>query len=170
MIIKYLDYKPEIHPSVYIAENTAIIGSVKVEANSSIFPGSVLRADVCHIHIGEDTNVQDGSLIHVNYDMPTLIGKGVTIGHGVILHGCKIGDNCLIGMGAIILDGAVIENNCIVGAGALIAENTHIPKGNLVLGLPGKIIRPLNKEEILKNEKSANEYKEFVAQYKKSTK
>lgn len=157
--------KPQIHTESYISQNAVIIGRVNVARNVSVWPGCVLRADVDEIIVGEDTNVQDGVLIHTNYNLPAVIGKGTTIGHGAILHGCKIGNNCLIAMGAIILDGAVIEDDCIIGAGAVVTENAVIPKGKLVLGVPGRVVRSLTAEEINKNKLSAEEYKKLFRIY-----
>jgi carbonic anhydrase/acetyltransferase-like protein (isoleucine patch superfamily) len=165
MLKDFNGHRPHIHPLASILENTVIIGQVRLAAGVSIWPGAVLRADVDEIVVAADTNIQDGALIHTNHERPAVIGKGTTIGHGAIIHGCRIGDNCLIGMGAIILDGAVIEDDCIVGAGALVAENKVIARGNLVLGVPCKVIRPLTADEIEKNRKSADEYKQLARVY-----
>jgi len=158
MLKAFNGYQPHIHPETLVFENTIIIGRVDLSRGVSVWPGCVLRADVEAIVVGEDTNLQDGVLVHTNYGMPAIIGKGTTVGHGAIIHGCRIGDNCLIGMGAILLDGAVIEDDCVIGAGALVTEGFVVTRGSLVLGLPGKIVRKLTAEEIAKNGHSAQEY------------
>ena len=154
--------KPKVNPSTHISENAVLIGSVKLAAGVSIWPGCVLRADVDEIAIGDDTNIQDGVLIHTNYGMPCVVGRGTTIGHGAILHGCTIGDNCLIGMGAIVLDGAVIENDCIVGAGAVITEGAKVSGRSLVLGVPGRTVRAVTDDEVARNGESALDYKKLA--------
>jgi carbonic anhydrase/acetyltransferase-like protein (isoleucine patch superfamily) len=162
MIRSYLDKKPSVHPSAYIiGDSVEIIGGVTVKSQVSLWPGCVLRADVADIVIGERTNIQDCAVVHVNYDMPTVIGDDVTVGHGAILHGCKIGNNCLIGMGSIILDGVIIEDNCVIGAGTLITEKKVIPKGSVVLGSPGKIVRQVTDQEVKLIKRSADEYVVF---------
>jgi len=157
--------KPKIDKTAYIAESAEVIGKIRVGKYASIWPKAVLRGDVEEIVIGNCSNIQDGVLIHTNFDLPTVIGDYVTVGHGVILHGCRVGNNCLIGMGAIILDGAKIEEDCVIGAGTLITENKVIPKGSLVIGTPGKVARELTSKEIKKIKKSAIEYKEFAAKF-----
>ena len=127
---------PVIHPNAYIAPNATVVGDVHIGAGSSVFFGSVLRGDREPITIGEDTNIQDNCVLHQEYGCPTTVGSRVTVGHGAILHGCTIGDETLIGMGAILLNGAVIGRHCIVGAGALVTQNTVIPDGSLVYGSP----------------------------------
>jgi carbonic anhydrase/acetyltransferase-like protein (isoleucine patch superfamily) len=109
---------------------------------------------------------QDGALVHTNHGMPVIMGRGVTVGHGAIIHGCRIGDNCLIGMGAILLDGVVVEDNCIIGAGSVVAEHTVVPAGSLVLGVPGRVKRSLTEEEIKKIAINADEYKELARTYR----
>ena len=150
--------KPEIHESAYVAPNATIVGSVKVGAQSTIWPGAVLRADEDDIVMGERSNVQDNAVVHQSVGLPAIIGDDVTIGHLANVHGCKIGNNVLIGMGAIVLDGAVIEDNVLVGAGALVAPNKTIPSGSLVVGNPGRIIRQLTEKEIEGIRKNAAEY------------
>jgi len=168
MLKEYKGLKPRVHPSAYIADNAVLIGEIFIGENSSVWPGSVLRADVEEIIIKENTNLQDGVIVHTNYDLPAIIGKNVTVGHGAILHGCVIGDNCLIGMGAIVLDGAQVGENCIIGAGAVVTENISIEPGSLVLGIPGRITRALADDEIKKNVKTAQEYIEFAKAAKSS--
>lgn len=143
---------------VYLAEGARIVGDVTIGEGSSMWYNAVIRGDSNPIVIGENTNVQDNAVLHVSHSNPLEIGDNVTIGHGAIIHGCTIGNNVLIGMGAIILDGAVIEDNCIIGAGALVTQNKIIPSGSLAFGNPAKVMRQITEEEkdfILEN---ANEY------------
>jgi len=158
---------PKLHSSCYISKNVVLLGQIEIASGSSVWFGSVLRGDVAGIFIGKNTNLQDSVLVHTNYNLPVKIGNGVTIGHGSILHGCQIADNCLIGMGAIVLDGAKIGKNCIIGAGAIVTEYTNIPANSVVVGIPAKIIKKTsqaNKKRILLNEK---EYVAFAKLYKR---
>lgn len=166
MIIKYLDYEPDVHESCYISETAQIIGRVKLKENVNIWFGSVLRGDGNYIEVGANTNIQDNSVVHINKDTPTVIGKNCTIGHSAIVHACTVGDNVLIGMGAIVLDGAIIEDNVIVGAGALVPPGKVIPKNSLVVGSPCKIFRELTEEEINGLEESAKHYVKRSKEYK----
>ena len=125
---------------VYIAPGAVVTGQVQLGENVSIWYGAVLRGDCGKITVGDNTNIQDGCVLHEE----TTVGRGCTIGHGAIIHGCKIGDNCLVGMGAILLDGVVLEEHCMVGAGALLTSNTVVPAGTLALGNPAKTFKPLN--------------------------
>ena len=133
---------------VFIAENATVIGNVELGDNSSIWFGAVLRGDNDFIKIGERTNIQDLSIIHVDEGVPVTIGKEVTIGHGAIIHGATVGDNSLIGMRATLLNNSVIGKNCIVGAHALVTEGKIIPDNSLVIGIPAKIVKTLTNEEI----------------------
>ncbi|MCL4428637.1 MAG: gamma carbonic anhydrase family protein [Deltaproteobacteria bacterium] len=168
MIIEsYLGKYPKIDKSVYLSQNTVIIGDVVIGKGSSIWFGSVVRGDVNYIRIGNNTNVQDNSVLHVQHDTgPLIIGNGVTIGHSVNLHGCEIGDNCLIGIGAIVLTGARVGKNCIIAAGALVKENSVVPDGSLVAGIPGVIKKNLNNKEIESIRESANNYINYVKKYR----
>jgi len=156
----------------FIAPNATLIGSVVIHDNASIWFNVVIRADNDKIIIGENTNIQDGSVLHVDANYPLNIGKGVTIGHKVMLHGCTIGDNTLIGINAVVLNGAKIGKNCLIGANALISENMVVPDGSMVLGCPGRVKRNLSEQEIKMLELSAMHYvnngkhysKELVAQ------
>lgn len=146
-ICKFGDLTPEIHEESFIHSSAQIIGNVKIEKQVNIWPGVVLRGDVSPIQIGELTNIQDNSVLHGDYDMPVILGKRVTVGHGAIVHGCTVNDGCLIGMGAIILSGAVIGEGCIIGAGALVGEGKVIPPHSLVVGIPGKVIKEVTTEK-----------------------
>lgn len=143
----YLSREPEIHPSAYVAPQATIIGAVTLAEKSSVWPGTVLRGDINTIEIGEGSNIQDGSVVHLADNFGVKIGKYVTVGHMAMIHACTIGDECLIGMHSTILDGAQIGHHSIVGAGALVTKNTIVPPGSLVLGSPAKVIRSLTPEE-----------------------
>ena len=142
----------------WIAPGAQVIGKVRLKANASVWFGAVLRGDNEWIEVGEGSNVQDLSILHTDMGSPLVIGANCTIGHRAMLHGCTIGDNSLIGMGATILNGAVIGRNCLIGANALIAEGKVIPDGSLVMGMPGKVVRELDAEAIARLPKSAEGY------------
>ena len=161
MIKNFIDKKPIFEEEVYIAETAVIIGDVTLKRNTNIWFGAVLRGDEESIVIGENTNIQENSIVHVDENNKVEVGNGCTIGHGVIVHGCKIGDNTLIGMGAIILNGAQIGNNTIVGAGSLITQNKKFDDGVLIIGNPAKVVRRLTDEEIENNKKSCLNYIEL---------
>ena len=161
MIKSFIDKKPTLEEEVYIAETAVIIGDVTLKRNTNIWFGAVLRGDEESIIIGENTNIQENSIVHVDENNKVEVGDGCTIGHGVIVHGCKIGDNTLIGMGAIILNGAQIGNNTIVGAGSLITQNKKFEDGVLIIGNPAKVVRRLTDEEIENNKKSCLNYIEL---------
>lgn len=166
MLVDYKDKKPEIHHETFIAYDADVIGDVVIGEKSSIWFGAVIRGDVNKIIIGNFTNIQDGTIIHCSNIYQTIIGDFVTVGHKAVIHGCKIGNNTLIGMGAIILDGAEIGDNVIVGAGSIVTERKKIPSNSLVLGAPAKIIRELTEEEIRKLKESAIHYWELAREYK----
>jgi carbonic anhydrase/acetyltransferase-like protein (isoleucine patch superfamily) len=168
MIKEYDGHKPVIHSSAFSSKNSLIIGRVSLAEGVSVWPGCVLRADIEDILVGANTNIQDGALVHPDRGLPVIIGKNVTVGHGAIIHGCRIGSNCLVGMGAVILDGAVIEDNCIIGASALVTEKMKVDEGSLVLGVPGKITRKISKEELARIYRSAEEYVKLAEVHMKS--
>lgn len=167
MLIKYKGKSPKVDESCFIAHSADIIGDVTIEESGSVWFGAVVRGDTNSIFIGKKSNIQDNCVVHANGDgTPIVVNENVTVGHGVILHGCEIGKNCIIGMGAIILDGAKIGENTIIGAGALIPGNKEIPSGVLCLGSPAKVVRELSKEEIYNIKATAEHYVEESAQYK----
>jgi len=143
---------------IKIAKNATIVGNVELEEDVSIWYNAVIRGDLDKIVIGKGSNVQDNCVIHVSKGYPTIIGGYVSIGHGAVLHGCRIGDNVLVGMNATILNGAKIGDNCIIGANALITQNKEIPPNSLVLGVPGKVVRELSEEEIKSIKENALRY------------
>jgi carbonic anhydrase/acetyltransferase-like protein (isoleucine patch superfamily) len=150
---------PILHPEgCWIAPSASVIGNVKLDRHASVWFAAVLRGDNDPIVIGEDSNIQDGCIMHTDPGFPMLVGRGCTVGHQAILHGCIIGDNSLIGMGATVLTGARIGNNCLIGANALVTEGKVIPDGSMVLGAPGKVIRHLSEDEIRRNAKAAAHY------------
>lgn len=150
--------KPVVSKPVFIAEDADIIGDVSIQKHSSVWYKAVLRGDVNFIKIGKYSNIQDGCVIHVSKEHPTIVGDYVTIGHNATVHGATLGNNCLIGIGSIILDGCEIGDNVIVGAGSLIPPNKKIPEGYLVLGSPAKIVRKLTEKEIKEIKESAITY------------
>lgn len=158
---------PSIAPSAFIAKGAVVMGNVTLETDVSIWYNATVRSIGDIIHIGEGSNIQDNAVIHVDKNYEVIIGKYVTVGHSAIIHGCKIGDNSLIGMGAIILNGAVIGKNCIIGAGALITQDTVIPDNSLVVGCPGKIIRQVSDEAVADSIQNALHYVEEAAVYKR---
>lgn len=143
----YLNQTPEIDDSVYIASGAVVIGAVTVGVQSSIWHNCVLRGDINRIDIGEGSNIQDGSVVHLADDYGVQIGNYVTVGHMAMIHACTIEDECLIGMHATILDGSEIGEQCIIGAGSLVTKNTKVPPGSLVLGSPAKVVRSLSQQE-----------------------
>ena len=157
---------PQIHPSVFVAPGTFVLGDVTLEEGSSVFFGAVIRSEYTSITVGPDSNIQDNCVLHTDPHLPMTIGRGVTVGHGAILHSCTVDDNSLIGMGAIVLNGAHNGKDCIIAAGALIPQNAVIPDGSLVIGSPGKVRRTLAADEIEANRHSAQGYVEKAAAYK----
>ena len=162
------DKKPQSSGENWVAPNATIIGDVTLEKNSSIWFNAVLRGDIENILIGEGSNVQDGSVLHTDPGYPLKVGKNVTIGHLVMLHGCTIGDNSLIGIGAVILNNAKIGNNCIIGAKTLIAENKEIPDNSLVVGSPGRVLRKVTEEEKKAVIENTKHYQDNWKRYSKS--
>jgi carbonic anhydrase/acetyltransferase-like protein (isoleucine patch superfamily) len=142
----------------YVADNASIIGSVRLKDMASVWFNCVLRGDNDWLVVGERSNIQDGSVLHTDEGIKLIVGDGVTIGHKVMLHGCEIGDNSLIGIGSTILNAAKIGNNCVVGAHALVTENKTFPDGSLILGAPAKVVRELSEEEIAHVRWSADVY------------
>ena len=167
MELPYKGILPKLHETVFVTEGAIIIGDVEIGRDSSVWFNSVVRGDVNYIRIGERTNVQDNSVLHVTHDTyPLFIGSEVTIGHNVVLHGCKVGDRCLIGMGAVILDDAEIGADSIIGAGAVITQSARIPERSLVIGTPGKVVRTLSDEEVKSIAQSAKNYMGYVKNYR----
>ncbi|MDP2366453.1 MAG: gamma carbonic anhydrase family protein [Ignavibacteria bacterium] len=161
-LFQYLDLFPKIDDTVFLASGVKIVGDVNIGANSSVWYNCVIRGDVHSVKIGEMTNVQDCSMLHVtNGKYPLSIGNKVTVGHSVKLHGCTLQDLCFLGIGAIVLDGAVVEEKSMVAAGALVKPNFVVPSGKLVAGVPAKIIRDLTADEMTEFENSAQRYMRY---------
>jgi carbonic anhydrase/acetyltransferase-like protein (isoleucine patch superfamily) len=158
MLIKFKDKVPQIDQSVYIAEGTKIIGDVTIGAEASVWFNCVLRGDIDYIQIGQRTNIQDGTIIHLDHGFPCIVGDDITIGHRTIIHGCAIGNGAMISMGATILTGARIGKNAIVGAGAVILEGQEIPQGCVAVGIPARIKREVTEVDINRISKGKDEY------------
>lgn len=167
MLHIYRGVKPKLDASVFCVDSAEIIGDVEIGAQSSVWFQVVIRGDVNFIRIGERTNIQDGTVIHVSHKThPTFIGDDVTIGHSVTLHGCKIGNRCLIGMGAVVMDGAEIADDAMIAAGALVTPRTQVPSGTLYAGSPAKYKRHLSAGEIADLKQSAQNYLNYTENYK----
>ena len=161
------DIAPQIADDAWVAPGCHLIGDVVLEEKTSVWFGSTLRGDNERITIGAGSNVQENTVMHTDMGSPLIIGPGCTIGHKVMLHGCVIGENTLIGMGATILNGAMIGRNCLIGAGALITENKVIPDGSLVMGAPGKVVRELDAQAIEGLRLSALHYQQNAARFRR---
>jgi len=144
---KFLSCRPKTKKAAFVASDATLVGDVRLGKNASVFYGCVLRADIESIIIGDNSNIQDGTMIHLADDLPTIVGDDCTVGHGAILHACTIGAGSLIGMGATVLDGAVIGEECLIGAGAVVTPRTKIPDGSMVIGAPAVVKRALSPEE-----------------------
>jgi carbonic anhydrase/acetyltransferase-like protein (isoleucine patch superfamily) len=160
------DRHPEIEPSAWVAPDANVIGSVYLGARASVWFCATLRGDTEPIVVGEGSNVQENCVLHTDLGFPLTIGRDCTVGHKAILHGCTIGDETLIGMGATVLNGARIGRNCLIGAGALVTEGKVIPDGSLVMGMPGKVVRDLDAAAIAGLRASARHYQERAAQFR----
>ncbi|MDO6692512.1 gamma carbonic anhydrase family protein [Aliiglaciecola sp. 3_MG-2023] len=158
MIYSLGERKAVVAESAFIAPGSHVIGSVNLAENSSIWFNVVIRGDCDQITVGPDTNIQDGSVLHTDYDIPLTIGKGVTVGHKVMLHGCEIGDYSLIGINAVVLNGAKIGRYCLIGANSLVTENMEIPDGSLVMGSPAKVVKTLSEKQQAMLKGSAEHY------------
>jgi carbonic anhydrase/acetyltransferase-like protein (isoleucine patch superfamily) len=166
MIYSFEDKKPKIAESAFIADSADVIGEVSIDEQCGIWFGTVIRADGKSITIGKGTNIQDNCTVHIGGEHHTEIGQYVTIGHGAIVHACKVGSYSLIGIGAIVLNGAEVGDYTIVGAGSVVTPNTIIPSGVLAIGTPARVVRELSKEEKLSLEKSSKNYIELAKKYK----
>jgi carbonic anhydrase/acetyltransferase-like protein (isoleucine patch superfamily) len=170
MIYQLGEHAPQLRGENYVAPNAAVIGRVVMERSASVWFNVTVRADNDLITLGENVNVQDGSVIHTDGGIPVVLQRNVSIGHLVMLHGCTIGENSLIGIGAIILNRVQVGRDCLIGAGALVTEGKSIPDGSLVLGSPGKVVRALTPEEIAMNTWIAEHYVERAARYREGLK
>jgi carbonic anhydrase/acetyltransferase-like protein (isoleucine patch superfamily) len=169
MDLKFTEKIFHIHESVFIAKSADILGKISLGKNSSVWYQSVLRGDVDEIIFGENCNIQDGSIIHCVRDYPVIAGDNVSLGHGVILHGCKLGSNILVGMRATVLTGAVVGNNCLIAAGTLIPEGMIIPDNSLVVGSPAKVKKSVEENHLQLIEMTWKNYVNYSKIYKNNT-
>mgnify|MGYP002624057489 CR=1 FL=1 len=168
MLIGHDGHVPDVDPSAWVHASAHVIGRATIGADSSVWFGTVVRADIHDIHIGRRTNLQDLTVVHVTRDrFPTIIGDEVTIGHRAVVHGCTIGDRCLIGIGAIVMDGAEIASQSLVAAGALVPPGAKIPAGVVVMGSPAKVARDIRPQELAHIEASAQHYADYAASYRR---
>ena len=167
MIVTFEGHTPEISPDCFVAENAAVIGNVKLGADSSVWFGAVIRGDEDSITVGEGTSIQDNAVLHCNEGNPITVGSHVTIGHAAVVHGCKVGDNALIGMNAVVLNGAVIGENAVVGAGAVVRENDVIPAGAVAVGVPAKVVKVSEDYNRSMNSLNAAFYVQLSREYRK---
>jgi len=158
---------PQVDPTAWIAPTATVIGDVRLAAGASVWWNAVLRGDNDPIVIGENTNIQDGSVLHTDEGVPLTLGRDITVGHMVMLHGCTVGDGSLIGIGSIVLNRAVIGRHCLIGANSLIPEGKVIPERSLVMGSPGKVVRELSDEEVARLLHGAAHYVDNARRYRK---
>jgi carbonic anhydrase/acetyltransferase-like protein (isoleucine patch superfamily) len=167
VIHAYRGTSPKLHETVYLCASAEIIGDVEIGRDASVWFNAVIRGDVNFIRIGERTNIQDGCLLHVRHGkFPLRVGNNVTVGHGAILHGCTIGDNTLIGMGAIVLDNARINSYTLLAAGSVVRPETELPEGIMAAGVPARVVRDLSQGERRMLEESAQHYVDYVKTYR----
>ncbi len=168
MLRSFQGARPALHPTAYVHDSAELIGRVDLAEGSSVWPGCVLRGDIREISIGAGSNIQDLTVIHTRKGHPAVLGRGVTVGHGVVLHGCRIGDRTLVGMGAIIME-ATVGARCLIGAGALITAGMKIPAGSLVLGSPAKVVRRLRPDEFKMLAASERSYRALARAHAKTS-
>jgi len=156
----------ELDPTAWVAPDARLVGEIRVGREVSIWFHTTLRGDLEPIDIGPESNVQDGSVLHVDRGLPCRIGARVTIGHGAVVHGAVVEDDCLVAMGAVVLSGCRIGRHSLIGAGAVVPENTMVPEGSLVLGVPGRVVRPLRPEEIDRIHANARSYVDLARAYR----
>lgn len=167
MIRTFEEMTPVIGEGVYVDESAVVNGNVTLAEQVSVWFNASVRGDTDQIIVGKCSNIQDNCVLHNSGGIPLIIGSYVTVGHGAILHSCTIGDNSLIGMGAIVLDGAKVGKNCLIGAGALVTPNQEIPDNSLVLGSPGKVVKLLSAEQVAKHRVNAETYLQLTKRYLK---
>ena len=159
---------PADNGAAFVADNATVAGDVRLGRDSSVWYGAVLRADTGRITIGENANVQDNAVLHTGPGLNVTVGRGTSIGHGAIVHGCTVGEGCLIGMHATILNGAVIGDGSLIAAGALVPEGMNVPAGSLVIGVPGKVVRPVSAEQAAEIKANEEEYLQLAEAHKKA--
>jgi carbonic anhydrase/acetyltransferase-like protein (isoleucine patch superfamily) len=171
MSIYQLDEKtPQVHESAFVADSAQVMGDVVLAQDSSVWFGAVIRGDTEIITVGEGTNIQDGSVLHADVGFPLTLGARVTVGHQVMLHGCTVGEESLIGIGAVVLNGAKIGKHCLVGARSLVTEGKEFPDGSMILGSPAKVVRQLTPEQIEGLRRSAEHYVDNARRYRRGLK
>lgn len=169
--MKWLDlseHRPRVHDRAWVAHNATLVGDVSLAAGASVWFTAVVRADGASIDIGQDSNIQDGCVLHADPGIPIRIGRGVSVGHRAVLHGCDIEDNVLVGMGAVVMNGTRIGRGCVIAAGAVVLQDTEVPVGSLVAGVPGKVRRPLTPDEQRGIEGNAAAYLALVQAYRRT--
>lgn len=166
-IYEFEGHSPKLGKDAYVADSAQVIGKVTLEENASVWFGAIVRGDNDTIRIGRNSNIQDGSVLHIDEGVPLTLGDNVTVGHKVTLHGCTVGDGSLIGIGAVVLNHAKIGKNCIVGAGALVTEGKEFPDGSMILGSPAKAVKQLTPEQIAGLQRAAQSYVEKAERYRK---
>lgn len=162
--------RPRVPPTAFVYPSAEVIGKVRLGVGTSVWPGAVLRGDIESIVVGAGSNIQDNVVIHTDRGVPTVVGRRVTVGHGAILHSCRVGDGAMIGMGALLLSGSVVGKGALVGAGSLVPPGARIPSGHLALGRPARTIRPLRADEKSALQKNAQRYEVSARRYKNSLK
>jgi len=166
MAVYQLDtFTPRLAETAWVADSAQVIGNVELAEGASIWFGAILRGDNETLHIGKNSNVQDGSMLHADPGFPLTLGENVTVGHQVMLHGCTVGDGSLIGIKSVVLNGAKIGKNCLVGAGSLITEGKEFPDGSMIMGAPAKVVRPLTPEQIAGLSRAATHYVDNAKRY-----
>ena len=168
LILPYDGHHPDIDPAAWLAPNATVIGQATIAADASVYFGAVVRADMAEVRLGAGSNLQDNVVVHTDTDFPTLIGSGVSVGHSAVVHGCTVEDDCLIGMHATVLNGAVVGSGSLVAAGTVVLEGTVIPPGSLVAGVPGKVRRSLNDEELQRVVQNALTYVALTAKHREN--
>lgn len=168
MIRSFGAHAPRVHPSAFVHDSAEIIGRVAIGREASVWPMAVLRGDVDAVRVGERSNIQDGAVVHCREGLPAVIGRGVTVGHGAIVHGSRLGDLCLVGMGAIVME-SVVGRECLIAAGAVVPKGLRIPPRSLVMGIPAKVHRPLTPEELRHLRESGRGYVELARRHGRSS-
>ena len=164
------DQAPQVHESAFVADSAQVMGDVVLAQDSSVWFGAIIRGDTETITVGEGTNIQDGSVLHADVGFPLTLGARVTVGHQVMLHGCTVGDESLIGIGAVVLNGAKIGKHCLVGARSLVTEGKEFPDGSMIMGTPAKVVRQLTPEQIEGLRRSAEHYVDNARRYRRGLK
>ena len=162
MFLSFCGKVPRDEGAAFVAPNATVQGDVILKAGSTVWYGAVLRGDDGQLIIGENSNVQDNAVLHTGPGLDVTVGRGTSVGHGAVVHGCTVGDGCLIGMHATILNGAVIGDGCLIAAGALVPENMQVPAGSLVIGVPGKVVRPVSAAQAAAIKANEEEYLELA--------